>query len=302
MKYLFCVFLYLTLLTNIQSQNISGIITDSENRPLPYTNISLLHKRIGTASDSLGYFTFNLDKHLNDTLFVSQLGYQSKKIPVQNLINKSPVTIELIESETLLEEVYITNKKKKYTNSRPLGIKRNKIKFKSSVPYGYERCLYIENIGANKGKVAWVSFKLKKKDVKEGYDMFPTYFRIKFYEFNKTQNLPGKLLSSFDSIIKPKNKNYDVIIDVGDKFIPFLESGICIGIEAINPNPNNPSKSMYVTSPNLVMTYDDDPLTWSSYRGQPWTHMTHKMKWKAFGKVSYYYMNPMIEIGVQYEK
>ncbi|WP_418510672.1 carboxypeptidase-like regulatory domain-containing protein [Corallibacter sp.] len=302
MKYLFCVFFGLVVLNNIQAQNISGRITAVNNEPLPYSNVSILNKNIGTSADSLGVFNFNVSKHLGDTIFVSQLGYQTKKIPVNSLINQSFVKIILLESQSILDEVLISNKKKTYTSVKTLGVNRSKIKFRSSVPYGYERCLYIENKEGKKGKLSWVSFDLKKKKPREGYDMFPTYYRIKFYEFNKAKNIPDKPLSSFDSIIKPKNKNQKVTINLNETYIPFSNSGICACIEAINPKPNQPKKTMYLTAPNLVVTYNEEALTWSSYRGQLWTHMTRKMKWKAFGKTSYYYANPMMKIGVQFEK
>jgi len=59
---------------------------------------------------------------------------------------------------------------------------------------------------------------------------------------------------------------------------------------------------MYITTPNLLMTYDDEPLTYSSFRGQSWTHLKRKMRWKAFGKTRYYYANPLVEVTVQLEK
>ncbi|WP_338731835.1 carboxypeptidase-like regulatory domain-containing protein [Mangrovimonas cancribranchiae] len=302
MRLLFCIICFF-IITYSQSQNISGTIRDSlSNILLPYTNLSVLNSNYGTATDSLGKFTFNLDKHTNDTLFVSALGYKNKQIPLITLVHKKqPLIIKLLPQEITLNEVLVNAKRKKYTAIKTLGVKRKKVKFKSSVPFGYERCLYIKNESLVSGKVAWVAFKLKKKKI-EDYDMYPTFFRVKFYEFDTIRKRPAKPISSFDTIIKPKNKNQRIKILLKDEFVPFLKYGVCVSIEAINPQPNHPKKSMYVTTPNLVMTYDDESLTWSSYRGQPWTHMTRKMRWKSFGKVKYYYMNPLVELGIQYEK
>ncbi|RSK39801.1 carboxypeptidase-like regulatory domain-containing protein [Mangrovimonas spongiae] len=302
MRLLFRIICFLAIAV-CQSQNISGTIRDSlSNKPIAYTNLSVLNSNYGTATDSLGQFILNIGKHTNDTLFVSALGYKPKQIPLNTFVEKTEaIIIKLSENQTALDEVVINTKKKKYTTTRTLGIKRQKVKFKSSVPFGYERCLYIKNESLVSGKVAWVAFKLKKKKI-EDYDMYPTYFRVKFYEFDTVRKRPGKPISSFDTIIKPKNDNQRIKILLKDEFVPFLKSGICVSLEAINPQPNHPKKSMYVTTPNLLMTYDEEPLTWSSYRGQSWTHMTRKMQWKSFGKVKHYYMNPLVQLGVKYEK
>ncbi len=287
----------------LNAQRLYGTISDSlSNKPLAYVNLSVLHSNYGTSTDSVGNFVFNIDKHSNGRLLISILGYQPKTIALNqfseanNLLN-----IRLVPAITDLDDVLLVYKKKRYSATKSLGVKRQKIKFKSSVPIGYERCVFIENETSRKGKIKSVSFKVKK-GASDIYDVYPVYFRIKFYQKDKYASGPGTAISFYDSVLKPANKNQTIKLKFDDTFIPFLESGIFVGIETLNPEPIKPSKSMYITVPNLVMTYNDEPLTYSSYRGQPWTHMKRIMKWKAFGKTTYYYTNPLVELEVQFEK
>ncbi len=51
---------------------------------------------------------------------------------------------------------------------------------------------------------------------------------------------------------------------------------------------------MYLTSPNLRYTHDEESLTWKSYKGKEWSKNDMKLKSKVFGKVQYKYANPML--------
>ena len=288
---------------SINAQTLVGIITDSlSNKPLAYANLSVLNSKYGTSTDSLGNYILEIKNHTNDTVLVSMLGFQTKKIPLHHFLdNTNALDIRMSGLNTNLDDVLLVYKKKKYTSAKNLGIPRKKIKFKSSVPIGYERSVFIANKSRRKGKIKSVSFYVKKAD-SDIYDMHPIYFRIKFYQKHAYNQGPGNAISYYDSILKPNNKNQKIQVNLDDFLIPFLETGIYVGIETVNPTPAEPTGSMYITTPNLIMTYNSEPLTYSSFRGQPWTHLKRKMKWKAFGKTSYYYTNPLIDVEVQFEK
>lgn len=287
----------------MMAQSINGFILDqSSSKPLAYVNISVLNTNYGTATDSSGFFKLDISKHLNDTLLISMLGYKSEKIAVKQAAQTiKNLNIPLTKQSTVLDDVLLVSKKKQYSSAKRIGVKKQRIKFKSSVPIGYERCVFIKNENHLKGKILAVRLSLKKKTSKL-YNVMPVYFRIKFYGLSNDKKHPGKLMSNFDTIIKPKNKNQKVVISVKDRLIAFPKNGVFVGVETINPYPNNPTESMYATAPNLVMTYGKKPLSFSSFRGQNWTHMTHKMRWKSFGKISYYYTNPLIKLTVKFEK
>lgn len=303
MRFILGVFWVLINFQTLNAQILYGTISDSlSKKTLAYANLSVLNSKYGTSTDSLGNFVLHLKKHPNDTLFISMLGYQSKTIALHPFLkDRNQLDILLSVANMDLDNVLLVYKKKKYSATKTLGVKRKKVKYKSSVPIGYERSIFIKNDTGKTGKVTSVSFKLKKTQ-SDIYDVYPVYFRIKFYKINKSTKGPGAAISFNDYVVKPLNKNQTITLEFENTFIPFLESGIFVSIETINPNPEKPLGSMYITTPNLLMTYDDEPLTYSSFRGQSWTHLKRKMRWKAFGKTRYYYANPLVEVTVQLEK
>lgn len=74
-----------------QSIEIRGLVFDMDKKTaLPYTNIFVLHKNVGTISNEIGHFTLitsELEK--NDTVRFQYVGYKTKKITIGEL-EKSP--------------------------------------------------------------------------------------------------------------------------------------------------------------------------------------------------------------------
>lgn len=106
------VFLFLILSSSIFSQSanftINGKVLDNNNHPLPYASIGITAKRIGTVTNKAGEFSIKLPHGCdNDTLLISFLGYQSRKLNIP-AINKSEVlTIILMEEPMVLQEVIV---------------------------------------------------------------------------------------------------------------------------------------------------------------------------------------------------
>jgi len=79
------------------------------NKALPYVNIGVLNKEIGTVSNKNGNFELNLsDNHVNDTIRISMIGYKHKIYLVKNLLEqKGTIQIKLEEDISELEEIII---------------------------------------------------------------------------------------------------------------------------------------------------------------------------------------------------
>lgn len=98
--------------TNAGNRILKGIILDKEARPLAYVSIGVLNKPMGTVSDSLGSFSFEIsDENLSDTLQLSLMGYNTLKILVNDFISAPEKKILLTEKFAQLEEVIITSEK-----------------------------------------------------------------------------------------------------------------------------------------------------------------------------------------------
>jgi hypothetical protein len=95
------------------------IVEQDNNQPLSYVSVGILNKSLGTLTDTLGNFNFNISQeNVADTLQISMVGYFSKQIAVKDFIESGNKTIGLTVKMTELAEVVVTIPK---TNSETLG-------------------------------------------------------------------------------------------------------------------------------------------------------------------------------------
>ncbi|OFX89087.1 MAG: hypothetical protein A2W99_02210 [Bacteroidetes bacterium GWF2_33_16] len=87
---------------------ITGKIIDKETRePLPFANISILGKSIGTITNEEGVFTFKIPTLYKDEIFVcTYIGYKNSEIPVLDLALRNN-TIYLEQDFLSIQEVII---------------------------------------------------------------------------------------------------------------------------------------------------------------------------------------------------
>jgi hypothetical protein len=123
--------LLLTVLSNsivAQEKIVRGRIIDADTKkPIPYVNIGVFHKNIGTVSDEKGQFKFGISDNsiTNDSILFSHIGYQTSKYSISQVVN--PIgDIQLSPASNLLQEVIIKPKKtvKKFfgRNGKGLGL------------------------------------------------------------------------------------------------------------------------------------------------------------------------------------
>jgi hypothetical protein len=97
-----------------QDKVARGRIIDADTKkPIPYVNIGVFHKNIGTVSDEKGLFKLDLNVNsiANDSIIFSHIGYKLSKYSISQLVD--PIgDIKLSPVSNLLEEVIITPKKK----------------------------------------------------------------------------------------------------------------------------------------------------------------------------------------------
>lgn len=299
MKYLFLfAFILLNLLT--YSQTLQGVIVDNiTNEKLPYANLVLKGKNIGVYSNENGTYKFDISKaNINDTLVVSLVGYYTKKMALLNYINESTYNLnfQMLPKIESLDEVLLDNKAKKYSNYKiKLSTGNRKQVFPSSVTYGSETAVLIENQKRKKGKLVELHLKLKSRNNKD-YKTYQTYYRLAFYSVNEL-GFPGELVHFENIIIKPKIETRNYKINLEHKSIPFAKKGIFVGIETIKPDHVNVESSMYLTTPNILYTRTKNNLRYSRFHSNDWHKESRK---SAFKKKLY--TAPFIKISVVYEK
>ena len=85
-----------------------GRVTDANNNPLPFTNITNTEDNIGTYSDVRGYFILTSpDSVMN--VQVSSLGFESNNVQLLNNVPSNKVLLQ--EDRSSLSEIVISNKK-----------------------------------------------------------------------------------------------------------------------------------------------------------------------------------------------
>ena len=204
-------------MTPSAATEIMGIVLDNENdAPLPYVNIGILNKEIGTVTDTNGKFTLSLNEELeNDTIRISSIGYKPVEFLTKNIKQKKqPISIKLEEQISELEEVVITAKTLK---KKTLGNKTES-KFMST-GFSYDQ------LGAEMG----IKINIRKNPtLADAFSFNITYnrlsakstFRVNFYSVKNNKPKENILSENILVTIEPKQvgkitidlKPYDIIL------------------------------------------------------------------------------------------
>lgn len=104
-----------TATINKNSTIITGsVIEEISHMPLPYINIGINGKPLGTVSNSTGNYSLTIFiENLKDSLQLSSVGYAVKRILIADLIRQNNVPIELKRKPMTLAEVVVNG-----TNTR----------------------------------------------------------------------------------------------------------------------------------------------------------------------------------------
>lgn len=127
-NYIFVILLFI-LSSGFSQTGFYGIISDSKQQVLPYSNIYLSMNRIGTSSSTKGHYQFQVKdiKYKYDTLIVSFLGYETKRIPVI-LGGHQEQDIVLKPTKEKIKSVRVNAEKPKYTALQIIKKARNKVR------------------------------------------------------------------------------------------------------------------------------------------------------------------------------
>lgn len=266
MKFKIVILILIVPLLNF-GQSLKGIVSDSiSKQKLELVNITFLKSSNGTNTNLEGNYFLNIKGHLNDSIKVSYIGYKPKFISLKKFTENNEYTLNFnLEPEVIIiEEVIITQKNKKYDKKYILSEKRKGDVAMFSI-IGYETTCLIENPKNEIGRIKSIKLYIRKNKEAD----FIAKFRIKIYSYNKVENIPGENILNEDLIISPKNKNYQYTIDLENKKLPFLEDGVCVGIEMVDEN--NISKKTDKVGPGIRFTYGENKqLTWYNYRNRTW--------------------------------
>lgn len=210
MKKLPSVFLlFITLVTYSQDQFIKGNILNFESsEPLPYVNIGIVDKSVGTVSDKNGFFKLFLHKNVTskDTIVVSHVGFKTDKFLVSDL-NKLEEPVSLLPQNMELDEV-VLNSKKIELKSKKIGRASKGLGLMHSNFYTAHEKSVDDRLSKEKGMKFTVRRNCYIKDLNfniTSNDFKSLKFRVNFYKIK--DGLPTDLIV-FENIIFEIRDNY----------------------------------------------------------------------------------------------
>jgi hypothetical protein len=110
--YIICLILFFQT-SPASGQSFSGIVVDKETSvPLPYASLGVKGKNIGGIADRTGHFYINVSQaNKDDSIIVSNIGYESIVFLVKDLITEKTNEIRLTPKAKVLQEVIVVSKR-----------------------------------------------------------------------------------------------------------------------------------------------------------------------------------------------
>jgi predicted choloylglycine hydrolase len=209
---------------------LSGKVVDVKSgKPIPFTNIGILSKNIGTLSDPDGSFELSVPfQHGNDSVVFSSIGFANKKIPITKIKRSKNLTIGLDPSSAMLSEVVITAKKTSNKISRLgwMGGKDGVLPF-DTIQGGGTVAVLIESPS--------MPFSVEKLQVRLMYNSKDTCkLRLHFYSYDSAKKIPGHELLSKEIILKETKRFGWLRFSLSAQGIILNEKHFFIGFEWID--------------------------------------------------------------------
>ena len=184
-----------------QNITITGEVLGENKEAIPYANIGIKDKNIGTLSDETGKFTFLVkENNINDSLSFSHLGYRDLTFKIEDIIQQNIHEFMLLEDPADIVELDQVTIEFKKTQLKEIGTK-------SFVSYVQG---IVENDDENKNIREFAKkINLKKPskilDLNIALDQIKidsAVFRVNIYSIKN--NLPHENVTSEQIIIKQK--------------------------------------------------------------------------------------------------
>ena len=224
--------------SGLSQVNISGRVVASVNeKPLPYVNIGIKNKTLGTISQNNGYFTIQIpEEFINDTLTFSLVGFQKLELRIDTLDPKISQPIKLAEKTTELNEVVISAEK---LVERKYGVKRRNLlihfsdgMFQGSDVFEIGQLIKLKDARAQITSVSLYLFGSKRDSAT---------FRINFYAYQ--DNRPSKRLLEKSIIQRHPIQEGWLKLDLTNENI-LLTGNFIVSLEFI-PEINEKSEPIY---------------------------------------------------------
>ncbi len=227
-------FLFLTCQIGYTQIIIKGkVIDEAINAPIVFSNIGIMNTGIGTISNEDGSFTLQVfERNLRDTLSVSAIGYGSRHIPIQSLIDQD-LTIYLKEQVIQLKEVIINSKKEK-NKIFEMGNRRvhGGTLETDTIYAGSVTALLIDNKNPIQKDLLFPVY-LQSASIRIFRNNLPSFkLRIRLYSVDSITHAPNKDLLNKSVVVESSMKNGWLTFDLSD-FQYLIEKPFFVAFERI---------------------------------------------------------------------
>lgn len=218
---------------------LEGQILDaSDKRPVPYVNIGIKGKNVGTISKEDGSFNLEVPpEQQSASVTFSSVGYYESTFPVAELMSGKAIVIELTVKPTQLNEVVITAEKpveKKYGIRRRGAVHFTDGIFKKDDSFEIGQVI---NLGNSAARLKTVKLHINSSRPDSAN------FRINFYRFDLQENMPGGRLVEENIIQRHAVKEGWLTFDLSDQNI-LLKGQVLVSVEFI-PEPDKDVKQIH---------------------------------------------------------
>ncbi len=238
------------------AQVFEGLVKDAKtNLPIPYVNVGIIGKSVGTVTDTAGRYKLNLAGHDADTLKLSIIGYAPVIYKVALFVSDTHKTVLLQPSTTQLKEVRVSNRKWKE------GILGNDSRSDNS-NVGFSDNILGHEIGTVI-KIKKSPTFLKKFNVHiTNAPLYPVKLRLNFYSVKK--GMPDQLLQNQNIYIDVLPGQKDIQVDLQPYSI-YVDDNFFAGLEWIaNSKGRGLMFSAYLSifGSGAVITRETSQATW----------------------------------------
>lgn len=297
----------LSLAANVQDFTVRSLVLDKESgQVLPFANIMVEHRDMGTTADIAGSFSLTLTKELkNDTLVISYMGYHTKRICVCDVV---PEGIEMQSKVYLLDAFQVVPGRRKTLeinrfNRRECLVPYSNQQSTSSdlwlpqrpMEPSIEAMFFPNNLEGNRStliKEVWIYTRSWS---------LPAHFRLRILRADES-NYPVEDMIT-ENVVVTVNKRQELVkINLEEYMLIFPEKGVFVGVELLIIPENKhlvplPDNSDVVTlySPFLQFCTVPHQATYWLYSGGIWEE--NELKLPALGGDEY--QRPAISLIVE---
>lgn len=251
---------------------IKGIIKDSITKEaLAFATVQLQIEKNGIYTDENGYFEIS-SKHRIDTLIVSYLSYQEKKIAVSQLSKIDENTIFLSNTATNLSEVIVTSKKSKEKN-----IMLGHYDFPTTFNWGSGPSYIFLNYYKNLTQASPIIKKLYFDFGKTLKITHKSLIRIRVMQRDSSAGKPTRDIIQDNMVVEVKPFSSKLIYDLEKYQIPFPKNGIFIGFEVIGIYRKHELITFNTGNTSVWVSSTEDKNR--DKIGEAWTYSPFDRKW-----------------------